>query len=280
MGNEADVSALDRIIAGAQTVWVSEVPDGRPVEIRDPIVLQQLRMALRVSQMSDMDWMSADEVRFQFRDGSGAELATVGFATDDLLRWQGWDCDALVADPQGLLHWLAGQGITKLLQQQQDRLREREREQLSRRRWEAAIPAPIADRVPRLLTSMGKFPPAGVTELSATLLSAYPGAVARISRLLSWYGSGSGLASGYPSYEDAPIQLLDTQDREDLVQALELASGAAAAGAARYLGSWGARDRAPGLISALSPGARARMCEAAQDETTRKRLLSLLDRLS
>ena len=171
---------------------------------------------------------------------NGSDLiATISLHHGESIRWDEWDWDAELVDGQGLLVWLAEQGVTSPLQRYQEGQRRADQSRQAALHWQQAMPAcllPFWEQMHDLDPGMAVFvPPPGKGESSqaqinaitgklAPLLDAleiaYPEVNARILVLFSWYGSGTGKWSGFPTYESFAEKLLLTFSTEQLVTAL------------------------------------------------------------
>ncbi|MEV6767308.1 hypothetical protein AB0N05_01615 [Nocardia sp. NPDC051030] len=269
-----DLEALDRVLAGAHRVRVREVTRDSTVllEESDPVALRALREALRVADLDGFICMCWGDVTLLFDDAAGAELTRVTLHHGYSLRWDGWPMDAKLADGVRSLEWLAVRGVTEPLTEFRAAERRQAETDRAARLWTAEIPEPLTPCTTEFLETSrtgGTLSESRVTQARSDLQAAYPDVVERIVRLLTWYASGTGAYSGFPVHEGIPAQFLDREHSLDLARAIEVADDRAAAGAVRYLLSWGARKRVGELLAALSPAARRRLLDQARDEETR-----------
>ncbi len=120
-------------------------------------------------------------------------------------------------------------------------------------RWRAAIPSSV-----RKLWNdeqMGSASPAPAEKFAASLAAEFPDTNTRILVLLTWYGSGAGPWSGYPSYESVPEDLLLKYPLGDLLAAIQSTNltEPQTEGAARLFGSWEFRQQRKADLKLLPP---------------------------
>ncbi|MFF2555918.1 hypothetical protein ACFVUS_33255 [Nocardia sp. NPDC058058] len=235
-----DRAALDRVLADARAVQIREMRgDARSLLVeRDPVAVQALREALRVTDAPGMSCMCFGDVSFVFLDAAGRELTGVtlhhgdSVRWDDAARWGGWHDDAILRDSARSLEWLAVRGVTWPLREFRAAQRRADAAGHARRRWTADIPELITDYTAMFLETTDRGVPLLEPELAQVrdrLLSGYPDPVDRILRLLIWYGSGTANSSGYPTHEAVPAQLLDQEEPADVARAVADATGRVAA---------------------------------------------------
>lgn len=186
-------------------------------------------------------------------------LATFGLHHGHSVRWATWAYDAILRDGGVLLGWLAAQGVTEPLEQWQNN-----QLQSAIRRWRAAMPSclqPFWSRMERC-----EVP---VTEVRSTLIRAIPDASTRILALLTWFGSGVGLWSYYPQYEQIAEALLCAEQTEVLITTLETnASSLTAAqidGTARLVSALSFRSQRAIVLRRLPRPLRTQLSAAARN---------------
>jgi hypothetical protein len=112
---------------------------------------------------------------------------------------------------------------------------------------------------------------------------AYPDLTTRIRVLLSWFGSGEGPWSGFPSYEQVAEQLLLRFSPENLVAAIDGADldSAQLEGAARLVSSWWFQQAWPDEARSIPDNVADLLVDhidRSQDDDKRARLLAALGR--
>lgn len=167
----------------------------------------------------------------------GSQIA-IGLHHGFAIRIACWKSDARLADGRGLLEFLDSCGVRRPLTTYLDALRRDQEAELAASAWRAAVPPRLAGQ------QEGVHPLDGdIRSLYVDFVETAPDKVAALRELLAWYGSGTGLYSGYPSYESVPEDMLCMAPLTDLVKALEASlSRAEMCGAARLLKSWSFRS--------------------------------------
>ena len=201
--------------------------------------------------------------------------AVIGLQHGRAIRWHGWKGDAPLANPGGLLEWMASLGARKPLDEfEQDCARvAAEREAWSA--WLGAVPTSLSDFRPLFETARSQGD--AQLEVAAMLRSLsiqYPDPGARIRALFRWFACGSGVWNGYPSYEEIPERLLLAHDTAALVSAIAGLSpdSKEAEGASRlFAGSNFRRSRGQELAS-LDDGVRALLLAAGSRTSDTDRL--------
>lgn len=125
---------------------------------------------------------------------------------------------------------------------------ERKKNEETEARWLAGMPKSLC----RFWTKTRNDLSPNLKPLRAALVREYPDPQQRILALFTWYGSGDGPWSGYPSYEDIPQQLLLEFPTAELIAAAERTelSDIQIEGAARCFGGWDfSKDRPDDLKS-------------------------------
>lgn len=204
------------------------------------------------------------------------------------IRWQRWGSDALLADGEALLRWLADHGVPAPLQAWQDDRRRADQDRLAWQAWRGAAPPALAAFVDSPeLASIGnpEYPPRQLLLALMALRAACPDERAAILALLDWYGSSGGPWSGFPSYQAVPEAMLLRHPTGALVEALgvEPLVPARAEGAARLFGSWWFGRLRPGEASSLPQGLRKTLMDhvsAHGDDDKRARLAHALATVS
>ncbi|MFI6868464.1 hypothetical protein [Nocardia sp. NPDC050406] len=280
----SDIDALDRLLAGARRVRARRMRGDTEILLdeRDPVAVSALREALRIADIPGYICRCLGDVALDFFDISDAPLTTVTLHHGISLRWNGWHVDAVLADGVRSLEWLAVRGVVEPLREFRASERRRLDADRAARRWVADMPPPLAEYTELFLgTSASGYElrAAQIEAARARLAMAYPDALERLTRLLTWYASGTGKETGHPLHEDIPRLLLDLEHRLDFARAVETADARAAAGALRYLVDWSTRGRVGRLLADLSPAARAKVLAAARDSDTRHWLAQRIDRL-
>lgn len=130
-------------------------------------------------------------------------------------------------------------------------------------RWLAGMPKsirPLWDKMPQDGSKVNLRP------LQHALAREYPDRPARILALLTWYGSGEGAWSSFPSYESVVENLLLDYSTADLVAAIdgERLTERQLDGAARLFGAWRFSKERPGEAASLPLELRKTLLAHAQ----------------
>ncbi|MGX1806686.1 hypothetical protein ACWIGI_13310 [Nocardia sp. NPDC055321] len=279
-----DRDALDRVLVNARGVRVREMRgDSTPVLTeRDPVAVRALCAALRIADLPGFVCMCPGDVALDFVDGRGSGLARVTLHHGYSVRWAGWSEDAVLAEGELSLEWLAVRGVSGPLREFRAAEYRAAAAERVERGWAAAIPEPLAVYAPLFLDisrTGGRLPGSQLTEMWDLLCAVHPDAVERVLRLLTWCAAGTGAHSGYPVHEGIPARFLDRETPRDVARAVEQADQRALAGAVRYVLDWNTRRRVDGLLLALSPAARGRLLAHSGDGETRGWLARRIARL-
>lgn len=211
---------------------------------------------------------------FELYEGTSLR-ASIGLHHGRVIRWSEWKHDAPLADPQGLLRWLASLGADGPQKAVAQANAVGARESALWEDWLRAMPASLGPFRP----TMEEFRRQGYARLDTramldALRTQYSDPGERSRALFAWFAVGSGLWSGFPSYEAVVEELLLASDTRELVAALEgrTLTGGEAEGAARYFASWRFRKQKPGEAKLLSPTLRKRFLEVGSGTTSADRL--------
>ena len=283
-----DLAALDCLLQRARAVRVSDVV--RPAEpailadLMEPADLNRLRQAMAVSSLPGGICMCHGDVRFEFLDSRGQQIATVGFHHGVTLRWTGWEGNAVLADGQALLHWLNDHQAPRALEQFEEDERQRSRALAAQANWTATVPAALSGLAPRILalSSTGESPSAELLSEAHTLLGhGLREPTPRVLALLAWCGSGTGRYSGYPVHEAFPGLLLRDVPIAVIITALQdpQVGERHDAGAVRHLLGWKSRNKQKRDINTIPTSLRVRLLHQARtsdDATIRRRAEQIL----
>jgi hypothetical protein len=199
----------------------------------------------------------------------------IGLQHGQAIRWHGWNGDAPLANPGGLLEWMASLGASQPLEVfEEDRARQAD-EQNVWAAWLQCVPASLADFRPEF--EQARSQGHARLDVAAMLLSLgteFPDTSNRIRALFRWFASGSGLWSGFPSYEEIPETLLLAHDTVALVSAVSglRADSAEAEGAARLFAGWGFRKSRSPELGSLDADVRALLLAAGSRTDNADRL--------
>ena len=148
-----------------------------------------------------------------------------------------WDSDARIIDTEKWLSWFDERGIGEPRKEVEEmHLREAE-SQRDWKRWTSATPKGLQ---PVWEGSLGQFGNVDTMPLRDALNKSIPEKEEQIRALLTWFGSGAGPWSGFPSYESATEELLLDYKVAEIVDALDISklTPEQTEGAARLFGGW------------------------------------------
>lgn len=240
--------ALDQMLSSATRVRVFDggMSDSRPLganllDVADPESLAALRddLAIVEDPTTFGHCMCLGDLAMQFY-AHNKLVATIGLHHGRSIRSNVWKHDAQLQNGKQLLTWLADRGVTAPLEAYEADQRRAQAYHEQADRWQAAVPSclePYTDQI------MGSFPSSAPSELQPLLEAlrrTYPEPQILALELFSWFGSGAGPWTGFPSYETLPESLLLTFPASLLVEALgaQPLQGAHVEGAARYFAGW------------------------------------------
>jgi hypothetical protein len=139
--------------------------------------------------------------------------ATISYHHEYSIRCDHWSTDAALANPEGLVTFLAEQGFKKPLEDLIETKRSQEADHIADQEWLA-----IAPKCFRIFWSAfyvdGDFP----EELIDALNNEFPDKAARIIALLQTFGKTKEFWSGYPCYQNVPAQILNTYNLKEVLE--------------------------------------------------------------
>ncbi|MCF2533176.1 hypothetical protein [Yinghuangia soli] len=269
------MAALDVVLRDARRVHVSEAlphGDGYSLDFSDPAELGPLRAAMAVVSVSDVVCACLGDVRFDFSDALGNNIASVFLHHGQSLQWDHWQGHADLIDGALLLHWLERQGVPAPLRTDEGEETQRRRSLMRAQQdeWLAAAPEFLWDQRERMLalSRTGRLPSQELLVRFARRLKAWiKDPVKRTQALLHWYGAGSGRCSGFPMHECIPAILLRDVPIADIIAALQAPDADAShfAGAVRHLVGWKSRPAQDEDIAALPAALRAELLRMARE---------------
>lgn len=172
------------------------------------------------------------------------ELALVTNHHGRSVRCSLWTSDAMLKDPEKWLLWFDARNLPEPRKEVDDMAARAKQGEISYARWCAAMPKSLQPRWERA-TRDEVLP--NVKPLRAALAKEFPDTGQRILALFSWYGSGAGPWSGFPSYESAAEELLLDIPTLDLIAAAQAdnLTETQLEGAARLFAGWSFSQRRP-----------------------------------
>ncbi len=138
-------------------------------------------------------------------------ILSLSFHHSKSLRWPGgkWSGDGALTRQSAdvLIKWLDNHGVTEPRQERERSLRLEEQTRISQEKWLKAMPSSLKPFWKRMQED-AEFADSHTQVMSQALNRQFPDPDKRILTLLTWYGSGEGPWSGFPSYEEAAEALL------------------------------------------------------------------------
>ncbi len=204
-----------------------------------------------------------------------SRLVTIGLHHGRSIRVDTWSSDALLADGEGLLRFLAQRGLREPLTAFEADRAAAARFADARARWLAATPKPLVDLL-SALEGAGLLKPKSEGVLEALKRLEDSGAEPT-SALLAWYAAGLGPWNGFPSYEGVACALLAGLGAERVARAAEATTNESELfAAARFFARWGAPPKERRLLTpALAERLRA-VTQARGDADAQTRIQAAL----
>jgi hypothetical protein len=156
--------------------------------------------------------------------------------------------------------------ILDIIDQQQAQIRE---SRIEANRWLAGMPKSIRPLWTGTYTSNPSIGPDLMSPLRAAVVTEFPDESKRILALLTWYGSGAGPWSGFPSYESIAENLLLDYPTTEIVATIQAnpLSDQQLEGAARLFADWDFSRRRPGNLKMLPAPLKKRLLEYSHKST-------------
>jgi len=212
--------------------------------------------------------IAAPAVRL-YRGGTELVLVTNygGFMVGSSL----WGSDAMIKDPEKWLKWFGARNMPRPREEFEESRVRAEKAENAYTRWLAAMPKsiqPLWEQATRDELSPNTTP------LREALNRDIPKPKLRAMELFSWYGSGAGPWSGYPSYEGIAEELLLDIPTPELIAAAQAdnLTDAQLEGAARLFGGWGFSQKRTGDGKLLPARLKKKLLEHALKSTDEDKL--------
>ena len=223
-------------------------------ETTDHAELAALEEALRTHPATGGYCMCPGTIVFDF----GTRQITLHHG--ETLRWDGSNGNRELCDRDAVMDWLSARGITFVREEYEAAKVRDEADVALATQWQAAMPASLRPFFDDMRQTGKTTDPAWTAAIEAE----FPEPVARTRVLLALFASGTGLDSGYPSWEAVPLDWLVATSADVLVSAIgDAPTEAVVAGAVRLLESWDFRKRRRQLCARLPAALRERLLEHA-----------------
>ncbi len=166
------------------------------------------------------------------------------------IRCSLWDSDARIIDTEKWLSWFDERGIDGPRKEVEEMRAQEIESQSELKRWISAMPEGLQSIWE---SSLGKFGDVDTKPLRNALKRSIPEIDKQIRALLTWFGSGAGPWSGFPSYESAAEELLLDYEISEIVDAIDISelTYKQTEGAARLFGGWYFSQKHPKGIKSI-----------------------------
>lgn len=194
------------------------------------------------------------------------ELALITNHHGRSVRCSLWTSDAMLKDPEKWLQWFDARNMPKPRKEVEDMAARARQGEVSYTRWLGAMPKSVRPLWARL--TRDAISP-NVKPLRAALAKEFPDTRQRILALFTWYGSGDGPWSGFPSYESAAEELLLDISTSDLIAAAQAdnLTERQLEGAARLFSGWDFSQRRPDDRKTLPAALKKKLLEHSLKST-------------
>lgn len=166
-----------------------------------------------------------------------------------------WSSDARILDKEKWLQWFDARKIAGPRKEAQEQAEIEKQDQAYEERWTAAMPPSLRPGWTKVIADIFPGQQIDTTPLDQELAKELPDANKRILALMSWFGSGAGRWSGFPSYESVAEEMLLKYPTAELLVAVKdrVLTEPELEGAARLFAGWEFNQRRPEDIHLL-PG--------------------------
>lgn len=240
-------------------IFAGGVKDGRPktsslIEIvAGSGKIPSFASASRITGQSVPPHRHHEHLAFVFYDTPKRVIAAFGLQFGSFtelkqqasLRWrERWTVDAMLADGEAVIEWLATQNVTWPADRRKEQESERQRRLVLRNSWVAAAPIELQDVAAKIADSaQGVSISSAVEELRNLLAVSSVDSTGQCRKLLRWFAGGSGKCSGYPVYEGLSGMLLREFSTSEILAAIDVDDQRTVDGALRLFVGSDFRDR-------------------------------------
>lgn len=176
------------------------------------------------------------------------ELATVLIYPDGMtIGFAPWSSDAKILDQEKWLRWFDVRRISGPRKGIEEQEESEKRARAEADRWMAGMPASLRPVWLKVAETMFPGQPIDTKPVDAALVQEFPDMKNRVRALMSWFGSGAGPWSGFPSYESVAEEILLEYPTAELLAAAQeqKLSETEMEGAARLFARWDFNQRRP-----------------------------------
>lgn len=253
-----DPAMLSQLIEKAVRVIVRESPwvDSKILfESKNRTDLDALEQCLLIEKPEEFFHCRCDGTPALFIYSSDGDVVLVTNHHGLSIRCSLWDSNAEIIDIEKWLSWFDERGIDEPRKEVDASRALKARHKRDREKWMSAMPGGLQ---PVWEGSLGQFGTVDTTQLRNALNRSIPEKEEQIKALLSWFGSGAGPWSGYPSYESAAEELLLDYEIAEIVDVLQISklTSEQTEGAARLFSGWNLSGKHPDGIKSVTDDLR------------------------
>jgi hypothetical protein len=271
---QAEVAKLLNVIGNADRVTVF-IMNGNKIgqqiyassDLRD---LEALRASISIDSTGQW-YRCACEASTVIRLFHGTQnIGEIDIFDGATISFTNWPGDVELSNKTAWFDWLDARGI-KAPRLEFERRAEQGREQRAAEdRWIKAMPESLASLWPPIDKGIPMGPPKfEIAPLDVALSKVFPDKLTRILKLMTWFGSGAGPWSGYPSYESIAEQMLLEYSTPELLAAVsgETLDDREAEGAARLFAGWSFSKTRPNDNALLPDDLKRRLLSHSLEST-------------
>jgi len=213
LGERVAATVSVRIAEGMRALHPT-VGDGQVVDVRDPRDVRAV-----------VDLLAIEEGPSPSCFGDGEEVLLALTLHHGLtIRCDAWSADGVLRDAEGLWRWLWERGVQSPQEDRAFEVAEHAEWDAAVKQWIAAMPAPLQPIVHPIGPtgcSSGRLDLSALATASEVLARAFPSEAERVLALYRWFGCGTGVWSGYHSYESFALQILMEYPTPSLINAVK-----------------------------------------------------------
>lgn len=276
-----DLAQLNQVFEQADRLEVLSLsPAGdewRIYQTSDPKDVAQLKAALRLDPEGGgfRDMCAGQPAIRLYKEGKS--IARLSFHHGSAIRFDQWDSDVPITDPEPLLRWFDERGISGPRKEVEESRAQAAKDEEAEKRWVDAMPESLRPFWEAMRNESGLgAEEVDPTKLREALTKALPGQEQQLGALFEWFGSGAGPWSGFPAYEGAAEEILLTYSTPELLAVAEREglTESQLEGAARLFGGWPFGQARGKDLALLSKPLRVRLLAQAlrsEDDDKQKR---------
>lgn len=208
---------IDRILIKAGGVYKEEaISDIVVLEITLPDQVSQFAALMEINEaLTGFYCLCLGSYAIELF-ANGQLQATIGLHHGRSIRYDKWKGDAALMQNEGLLSFLAQLGLTQLQEEYLEDKQRGETSKLAEREWQDIAPKAFAkfqEEIQEINHNTQDYLEELITELNKEI----PDKDKRVIALLQTYGKTKNFWTAYPSYEEAPANVLNTFTLSDIL---------------------------------------------------------------